>query len=705
MFYDTAPRGVSGWVSSCTVGGRLAGRGRAPGRKIAMISRRETIRLAGLAALGAACMPRLVGEMAGSLGPSAGLFFDPFDLPRIRSNARTVLLGPVYREWHSRSPRSLHEAWRDFEASRNIIRDLGRMWAAFMETTVAQVVDPSEERRRALLETIDRVVALPKWDYLMDGEEDIGLMRASMAVSRLLFARDALRGELGSDREDRLLRAIAEKGAAPCRRTLRGMDDPESVVGWRNDPGHPKINDYSLERWPDILGRNNLRATATIGVGLAALALRGRDERAEEWLEVAESSARKTFALFSDDGSYFEGLSYAGYALRLLLQFCEAHRRLVGTIDWTQAMPWDNFVRFVAVMQAGRSADGSPDIVNFSDARASIFPCVASWIRKRVGNEVAQRLANRSSQPSFFLDFLWYEPEASAALPQPEWKNHRTAMDWVICRSGWRDEDAVLAFRSGPPANHEHADRNSFLFKIHGERLLNDHFGAAYDPKDPRWTLRLTEAHNAVLIGGRGHQYHEGEHGVSEGMAQARVTQFEERGRFVWWRSVATHGYRLVNGNVGFVQRTVGYAKPNIILVHDLVELEEVDEPMEARFFPDNRDGLAEIWVSGERFSIARPRATVHGVCAGLGRVNCERSELSLAAGGGGESFPYVELQSAPAGHHSLVTLMVAQSGRGSEGLDMRLERADGGWRFEVEDVGGFLDTSEPLTEVRWNES
>ena len=96
---------------------------------------------------------------------------------------------------------------------------------------------------------------------------------------------------------------------------------------------------------------------------------------------------------FSPDGSYLEGLSYVDYALRTLLMFINAYQRLHGNIDWTQEINFDGVVDFILAMQAGRHDDGTPDIVNFSDARASVFPCVAGWIERRTGNRVAAVVA------------------------------------------------------------------------------------------------------------------------------------------------------------------------------------------------------------------------------------------------------------------------------------------------------------------------
>lgn len=454
-----------------------------------------------------------------------------------------------------------------------------------------------------------------------------------------------------------------------------------------------------------------------MGLGLAALALGDRDSRSKEWLDTAVDSAYSGFDLFSEGGSYFEGLSYASYAMRLLLQFCEAHYRVNGTVNWTNAVNWSGFVENVAAMQAGSKADGTPDVVNFSDASASIHPCVGSWIRERTGNPLAQYAAKNFGAPGYFLDFLWYRPLESSRPPREVLKNYHDDLDWIICRSGWEADDAVLAFRSGDPANHEHADRNSFLYKIYGERLLNDHFGAAYERRDPKWTLRMTKAHNAVLIGGRGHQYHEGEEGVNEGQAEAEVVKFVDEGERVWWCSDATHAYQLVNENVSKVLRTVVFAKPNIIVVLDQVDLKSVAEEVEIRFFPDNRDEQAGVEVEESGFSITRPKASLHSHVASSSTLLLSSSKLdpiedflskeSVDDKRAGEiryefgNYPFVRVRSSSAKEHAIVTVLVAQSHDvvGRPAIDLNLNK--NGWRFSVNGVEGFIDTTGVIPDVQ----
>ena len=683
-----------------------------------MINRREALRLGGVALLSAGLAPLSWGQIYLPPPRSKRLFFAESDIPRIRANARTVLLGSKYREWASRSPQSLQPAWEQFRKTNNIISDLRKVWAAFEETAVVHLVEPNEACHRALTDTIEEVITLPKWEYMTDGESVLGIMRASMATSRLLFAREVLGDELDADLDRRLLEALADKGVQPCYHAIYGMNHPDEVVGWGVDLNYSPPQAPDMSRWPILLGSNNLRGAPTMALGIGALALLGKDERAEKWLQTAEESAKTAFQLFSGDGSYFEGLSYSQYILRTLLAFCEAHYRVKGTIDWRREMNFSGYVDYVATMQAGEKADGNPDIVNFSDAAISIYPCVSSWIEHRTGNPAAQYATERFAEPGYFLDYLWYRPNRPTRAPSVNLKNCRNEQDWIICRSGWRAEDAVLAFRSGGPANHEHADRNSFFYKIYGERLLNDHFRAAYDSKNPGWTLRLTEAHNAVLIDGKGHQYHDGREGVCETQAEAKVVRWSDQGQRVWWSSDATQAYRLVNENVSKVLRTVVFAKPNVIALLDQVELDGEASLVELRFFPDNRDGQATLDAEGDAFAIKRPGAALFGQSAASGRVSVEARELDLFSGvtGGGDfseeeraevrerhgSFPFVDVRSKAAKRHSIITVLVAQPKESAEPPSINLRRTDLGWHFETQGVKGIVDTRGDVPDVLW---
>lgn len=642
------------------------------------MNRRDALKSGGSALLLASLFPRI----AAARTPSDRLFFDLADIPRIRANAQTPLLKPTYDAWRAEPVRLLYDTLDKAVQTGEILNDMAAALEQFARKSTIYVVEPSRELRDALIHTIETIIDRPKWDYFVDGELDIGIMLGPRTVTRLLFAREALGAEMPAGLEDKMLDAIAEKGCLPIYRMVVGMDFPETVTGWGFDDLHSDTYDISLERWPEIFSDINLRAVPTAGLGLGALALAGRDPRAGLWLDTAISSSRHFLGLLSADGSYFEGVSYVDFSFRTLLNFLDAHQRVDGSIRWADEANFEGLANFMVTMQMGRRADGNPDIVNFSDAFNAPFPCIASWIAKNTGSGVAQFAVQELSRPGFFLDFVWYEPERQAEAPPERLKNALLDLDWVIARTGWGADDAVVAFRGGTPANHEHADRNSFIYKVRGERMLTDISGASYDWRQPKWLLRQTEAHNAVLIDGKGHWYHNGEEGTNAGKAIATIVRFEEDGDRVWWCSDVTHGYKLVDPDVVRVRRTVLFAKPDVVVLLDQVEKATRASTVEIRFFPENADGEARLSATDTAFIFERPKATLQGFSYARERFQTSIGALDLPPDLG--SFPFAEVASRPNLTHEIVTTLVA----GPPGQTTHIAGAaiadPDGWTIEV---------------------
>ncbi|MBZ0088738.1 MAG: heparinase II/III-family protein, partial [Thermoanaerobaculia bacterium] len=338
-----------------------------------------------------------------------------------------------------------------------------------------------------------------------------------------------------------------------------------------------------------ILATTNLRAVPLASLGIGALLLRGRDARADNWCNQAVRNARFMLSLFYPDGTYTEGVGYASATIRHLVGFLEAHQRADGSIRWADEANFSGMIRYILTLQAGLQADGTPDVVNFSDARRSSYFAAPAWIARQLDGTpeagIAQFAVERVSSSGSFLDFLWVEPDRPLSFPPVSYQNVRLDNNWVACRTGWAADDSVVAFRSGGPSNHEHADRNSVFFKAFGERLLTDHPGASYDWRHPKWLLRLTEAHNAVLVNGKGHQYHNGEEGTNPSLAEAEIVRFVDQGDRVWWTSDATQAYAMMNDAVTRIRRTVLFSKPDIVVLLDEVEA-SAQVAASARFFP-----------------------------------------------------------------------------------------------------------------------
>jgi hypothetical protein len=267
---------------------------------------------------------------------------------------------------------------------------------------------------------------------------------------------------------------------------------------------------------------------------------------------------------------------------------------------------------------------------------------------------------------------LWYQPGVvQPAAPTAALHDVRMSNDWVVSRTGWNADDTVVAFRSGGPANHEHADRNSVLFKAYGERLFTDHFKAAYVPTHPRWVLRLTEGHTSVLIDGKGHQYHNGSEGTNASWAWARVLSYQTGPGWMLVTSDAAEAYQLVNDAVQQVERTLLFLKPDVLLILDRVKLATA-QPVQVRFQVFSDDAKGEAAADGNTFRIKRPFAHVEATTYGATQpIACAVGNLPIPTTEG--LFPFVEAVSASATVHEILTVSAAApTGQTAAKLDVK---------------------------------
>lgn len=675
-----------------------------------MSSRRSFLKSAGLLA---ASLPLLnqagrATPVAAKADPGRGILFDAEDLPRIRAN----LASPRFAELRAlvlgadlaAEERFLREELR----LENLIHDMPRArkrleYAAF---AYALTKDPAQLALARL--ALERLCDYQRWDYFLEGgRHTFGLQRASEANIACVLALDWLGDALPAEERARAEHAIATKGAPACYLALYGMKYPDRVRGWTQDPREDFGFTIDMRRWPLILNATNLKVIPTCGLGYAALALQGKHPEADKWLDMARQSARAYAIMYGTDGAFDEGPGYWGYTTMHLILFAEALHRRTG-IDDRSLINYPGTVRYalsLAMPTRGAPAgltpgtapafnpvypvDPAQDVVNFGDAGSAIDVSIAPWVAHTHDDPLAAQVAGAIGGMKHLPAAIWYRPEARTRAPGPELLDVRLTNDLVVSRSGWGVDDGVLALRSGGPANHEHADRNSFVFKVHGERLCHDPFRPSYVAAHPRWRLRLTEAHTAVLIGGKGHQYHDGSEGTNSSWASARVTDFRTGDGWMKVTSDATEAYQLVNPAVARVERTLVYLKPDVLLVLDRVRLTETPLPVQVRFQVYNDDGFGRAEASGTRFTITRPHATLSAVAQAAGLLAARAAQLDLPATEG--VYPFAELESAAALEHAVLTVATAQK-TGEAAGTLAVERTTGGWTVRGEHGGRAVD-------------
>lgn len=641
-----------------------------------------------------------------------GLLFDKSDLPRIRANLDlprcSMIRDMVLNVDFDAETKFLNEELR----LDNHVADFMRGWRLVQNCAFAYAMWGDKRHLDLALLSMRRLCDYKRWDYFLEGGKDtIGLQRAPEATIACCYALDWLGDAVPADLVTAVEHKIITEGAPACYRTLYGMKYPDRVRGWTFDPedDFPQAFRVSLARWPLILNATNLKIIPTCGLGIAALWFHGRHPDAAKWLQLSRQSAQNFATMYGEDGSYDEGVSYWGYTTSHLAMLAEAVYRRLG-IDDRNLINYRGTVRFALsmAMPCGGASVVDPklktayaatpkgnyepalDLVNFSDSLPGMDVSVAGWVGTVANDPIANHVSKHTGSFKLLQGAVWYRPGAAEQAPGKELHDVRLSTDWVVSRTGWKPEDTVLAFRSGGPANHEHADRNSVIFKAHGDRLFHDPFRAGYSFTTPQWVLRLTEAHTAVLIDGKGHQYHNGSEGTNASWAEARITDFRSGPGWMTATSDATDAYALVLPDVALVRRTLLFIKPDILILVDRVQLKSA-APVQLRFQVFNDDGRGIPTANGSAFGIDRPLASLRATLAATGMVATSTARHNLPADLG--EFPFVEAVSASATDHEIVTACTTAPAGGAHG-GLTVKREGDAWRVTGTHAGRAVDVT-----------
>ncbi len=641
--------------------------------------------------------------------PAAGLLFDPSDLPRIRANLALPRFALLHAELTAVDLADDEHFLRHELRLTNRVQDQSRARRILERSAfVATVYEDSQHLDLARL-ALRRLMDYPTWDYFIEGgKHTIGFQRAPEATIATCLALDWLSPHLTPAEITEAEENVATKGAPACYLSLYGLKYPDRVQGWGFDRARDDIAlEIDFSRWPLILNATNLKIIPTCALGIAATWLHGRHAEAAKWLEMARQSAKAFSVMYGLDGSYDEGIGYWGYTTLHLAFLAEVLHRRLG-IDDRDLINYPGTARYAAVMSM--PTRGAPvsnphepeaynatpkgtivpehDTVNFGDSGLhGADATVAPWIGRVTGDAVSTFVGREIGTIRHYHGAVWFDPEAPAAPLPDDLLDVRLSNDWVISRTGWDVDSTVVALRSGGPANHEHADRNSVIFKAHGERLFHDPFKASYSPTHPQWLLRLTEAHTAILIDGRGHQYHDGSEGTNSSWASARVRDYATGAGWMRVTSDAAPAYQLVNDSVRRVDRTLLYLKPDVLLILDRIALDPArPAAVQARFQVYNEDGQGRATAATDGFTITRPHAALAATVHSPGAIAVRTAHHDLPETSG--IFPFVEVESAPAAEHTILTVAAA-SAAGSRPPAIQVTRpTDDNWMVTVTQHG-----------------
>jgi hypothetical protein len=348
---------------------------------------------------------------------------------------------------------------------------------------------------------------------------------------------------------------------------------------------------FNYRRWLHSPYLSNLSAMIGSALGIAALCL--EDEIPRDRFDAALAAADSFVTawhegLLDPDGSYHEGAMYAGWSTRNLAYYFWARKRLHDRFDYSSLDKIRGIERWIAysLLPMGGAA-----VNNVNDAAYLNYPLsrhhtyldwaqtawdsgLSSWLWERiVGPEYGHEsgiLADKTAT------VLWHRPNPTtnpaALLPRRHlWKQHGL----YYFRTGWPVEDAsddvVFSFYSGKfRGGHAQEDQNNFTLYGYGLVIAADNgFGR---------TATETEAHNLILIDGRGEHNAGGSVGTDGDIRERLLTGFADyllgdaTSAYTTYSEYNRPGYPFADDDWSFGYdggNPVEFARRRVVVVHD----------------------------------------------------------------------------------------------------------------------------------------
>lgn len=555
-----------------------------------------------------------------------GLFVDEDQLPAIRQNYAENPLFAELRHSHDTFDYAEATRWIETELRTNDqLFDIRKLGGLIEEAAFIYLFREAPEALALVRTGMLRLMDFQRWDFFLDGDIPIAVQRAAQLSVVTAIVMDFMGSAFSSDERAAFMDALWERGCKACYRSVENIRHPEQVIDWRFDPEstyfeHRPDNRTDMNRRAEITFNTNLRAAPASGLLVGNLVIErelGRTRETERYHDMGMWGISDFKSFYKSDGSYDEEVNYANFTAFHIIQAVLALDRM-GRADAMDVIDWEAYADYhiqmampthenpYAIVNWGDS--GAPPTTPGKDKRVSL----PAWIARTYRNGSAQALVEQYAGSQTVWSALWHDPRVRPSVPAEVPTLWVSQLDRVVARTGYGVNDLVVAMRSGPPANHEHADRNSLIVKCFGEELIADPLRPPYSFADPGWNLRLTEGHSAVLINGQGHQHHNGVEGTNASNAYARVLSHHQDDQVAHWVSDASQAYRLVDVDIRRVLRSVSvlFDVPGVVVV-DRLTMWDREATLTARFYGYNLDAALRMTPTADGFRIDRPHATL----------------------------------------------------------------------------------------------
>lgn len=537
---------------------------------------------------------------------AVGLLAGPAEFQRLRETTHS---GPMGR------------LWRRFVAKAE---DAGRNDTLFPIADLALIAAVTERQdlaQRAIGAALE-IAHKPHWVHWEAGCMPLQGMHYAHALA---LATDWLWPVLGRDQKEALLGALIAKAQENLTRAPQGVRDEDERGQLlfvrrldKDDPfvlhPHPSgVNNWDLWFASGSYMISALAERAWLKPDPAWPALRwghyydvGYEldaARIARWKGVALE--RITTAMASQlgpDGDYAEGISYADYGGRALLHALTVLERADGIDRWTPGMfklPYWIRNQYIADIPFG--------VANFNDARmqsglgAPLLAFVAARTKDPRMQGYLLEVLEQMDDPGGFLLLLGFDPRLPAATMSREPATLYAHTGQVVWRTAEDRSGVFFSMKSGAHGGaHQHRDRGTFVLSAFGEHLIVDTGDGRYanPPSVPRFDS--TEAHNCVLIDGRG------QIGANDNPVSGHILAHQHDDATSTALADATECYEGVEA----VRRRVVFLRSDLFVLADRVQGE--CQTLTWLLHGDNADGKAAWELGDRRATLRRPGAVLY---------------------------------------------------------------------------------------------
>jgi len=320
-------------------------------------------------------------------------------------------------------------------------------------------------------------------------------------------AYDWLYDFLSDDERAAIRAALLRLGVLPI---LESWADPRTI---RYVPRHQ-------------LPAGNWWSVCNSGGGIAALALLPEVPDARNWLGMFVDAVRaylvypggdiwnidlkagwggqcmmKTYPNWGEDGGYVESLGYVDYGLTNAMYFIDALKRVTGEdmSPYINRKLIDQPYYFLC-----RTSEGTIGTVNFNDSgQANLSDDLYALLSRHLRCSRSKYLL-KTGYPILknIHAVLADDANVEAETPNSEEANKLfTDIGWCVFRSGWSDDESILAAKFTHGRGHQ--DIGQFVIHYKGYPFIIDPGVVAYSDPVYKEHLCTSYAHNLVLVDGQ----------------------------------------------------------------------------------------------------------------------------------------------------------------------------------------------------------